>query len=654
MRRAIAWSAGILAGILLALILAVILFDWGRLAPWLGARLSDAAGREVSLSGLAVEWSWRPRILVSDLRVANAPWGSGPLLADIRELDVTISIPALFQGRLEVPRLVLTGARLLLEQDAQGRANWDFVAGSATAGAVAPDNRREMPMIGAMAITGGTLDYRDPRRGIDFRSRLDSVAATGADRKNRVRLKGEGTLDGKSFTLTLTGGSLLALRAAETPYPLTLEAAAGGTRFSLDGTMTDPVRLDGADLLLRLSGPDLAEIFPIFGIPTPTTAAYELAGRLRRGEGRWRVDDLEGRVGDSDLAGWLSIDPREEVPLVRAELVSQHLRLIDLGGLIGLDPGQEDPTAGVAPPGRVLPAIPVKLERLRATDMDIHFTGADVKAPGLPLRELEFHLKLAGGLATLSPLRFEADIGQVAGTVALDGRREQPEGTFDLKVRNLGLKPFVKGTAFEAETDGALAGRLRLQGTGRSLAEILGTSDGSLVLVMENGSISHLLVEVAGLDAAEALARLIGGDKPIDVRCLVADFTVEKGDMRSSTLVLDTTDTNIGGTLRLNLGEEALEGRLRPKPKDFSPLTARVPILIGGTLAEPRIGIDGGRLATKGAAAATLGLLLTPLAAIVPFLDAGGGEDSPCRTLVRQARAQEGKDPAERATEGDD
>lgn len=644
MRRAICWGAGLLAGTLLVLVLAAILFDWSRLAPWLGTRLSYEMGREVTVADLDVDWSWHPRIIISGLRVANADWGSEEPLADIDRLNVTVSLPALLRGRLELPRIMLDKPRLLLEQDAQGRPNWDFTAGDLAAEAAAPDNRREMPLIGALSITGGTLDYHDQRKGIDFSSRLDSIAAEGGDGGEAVRLSGEGTLEGKPFTLTLTGGALLALRASDAPYPLRLEAVAGGTRFTLDGSMRDPVKLDGADLALLLSGPDLAEIFPIFGIPTPTTAAYELHGRLRRGEGLWRVDDLAGRVGKSDLSGWVSVDPRQEVPLIRGELVSRQLRLVDLGGLIGLDPGQDDPSAGVAPAGRVLPAVPVKVERLRAADMDISFTGATVEAPGLPLRELGFHLRLTGGLLTLDPLRFEADIGQVTGNVVLDGTGDLPVGTFNLDIRNLGLKPFFKNTVFAAETDGNMAGRIRLRGTGRSLADILGTSDGEMLLLMENGRISHLLVEVAGLDAAEVLGRLIGGDKPVGVRCLVADFAVVKGDMQSRTLVLDTTDTNIGGQLQLDLSKEALAGRLRPKPKDVSPLTARVPILISGTLAAPHIGIEGGRLAGKGAAALALGTLLTPLAAIIPFLDAGGGEDSPCRTLIREASSG-GKKP---------
>lgn len=636
-RRIAGWGGALFGLLIFGVVFALLLIDWGRLGPWVATRATATIGREVRVETVDIEWSWRPLITIKGLTVANADWAEEDLLADIAEARLRISIPALLRWRLELPELTLIRPVLSLEQNEEGLANWDFATGQAAADAAAPDHRGEMPLIGRLRIEEGRLTYRDPRRGIDLKSRLSTAAVSGSE---HLRLAGDGTVEGKPFKMTLEGGSLLALREGRDPYPLRLDLSAGGTELRLDGTMREPVRLEGADLALELSGPDLAEIFPLFGIPTPTTAPYRLSGQLQRNDGNWRVEGLRGRVGESDLSGWVAIAPREEVPLIEAELHSQQLRLIDLGGLIGLDPGKEDPTASVAPPGKVLPDVPVTLERLRAADMNIRFEGDAVEVPDLPLREVDFHLQLEGGRAQLNPLRFVAQIGEIAGQVTLDGRQDNPRGDFDLSIRNLGLQQFLGGTRFAAETDGMLAGRIRLTGHGRSLSKILGSADGDAMLVMEGGRISHLLVELAGLDVAEGLAMLVQGDKPIAARCLVADFAAQKGHLGARTLVLDTTDTNITGRLSLDLGLERLEGRLVPEPKDFSPLSARVPIIIGGTFADPTIGVEKGPLAGKGAAAAALGVFLTPLAAIIPFLDAGGGEDSPCRSLIQQAKAK--------------
>jgi hypothetical protein len=51
---------------------------------------------------------------------------------------------------------------------------------------------------------------------------------------------------------------------------------------------------------------------------------------------------------------------------------------------------------------------------------------------------------------------------------------------------------------------------------------------------------------------------------------------------------------------------------------------------------KPNIGVKGGPLGARGAAATVLGILLPPLA-ILPFIEAGVGKDSDCDDLIHQA-----------------
>jgi len=61
-------------------------------------------------------------------------------------------------------------------------------------------------------------------------------------------------------------------------------------------------------------------------------------------------------------------------------------------------------------------------------------------------------------------------------------------------------------------------------------------------------------------------------------------------------------------------------------------------VLINGRLGDPQFGIDPSQAIARGAAAAVLGALLTPLAALLPMIELGLGEDSPCHKLIRQAQ----------------
>ena len=73
---------------------------------------------------------------------------------------------------------------------------------------------------------------------------------------------------------------------------------------------------------------------------------------------------------------------------------------------------------------------------------------------------------------------------------------------------------------------------------------------------------------------------------------MVADGAPQKGALKIGKLVLDTTDTNIGGAGRLDFRDESLNLRLEAHPKDVSLPMFRAPVITGGTLKKPTAGID--------------------------------------------------------------
>jgi uncharacterized protein involved in outer membrane biogenesis len=269
----------------------------------------------------------------------------------------------------------------------------------------------------------------------------------------------------------------------------------------------------------------------------------------------------------------------------------------------------------------------------------VHFTGEHVEAPGLPIDRLSAALTIDAGQARLDPLAFTIAQGSFAGTVELDGRADMPRARLAMDIRRMDLHRFFAGTRFAPQTSGTLAGHLELAGRGRSTAELLGGADGRATLLMAGGSLSALLIEAAGLDIAKALGLALGRDQPMAVRCLVADFGLSGGDARTRALVLDTEGAVITGDGDINLRNERMGLRLTAHPKDASPFSARAPVLVNGTLKKPTIGIDPAAEAARGGLAVALGALLTPLAAIIPFLEPGLGEDQDCGRLIQQAQA---------------
>ena len=72
-------AAGLTALVLLAVAVAVATFDPRTLVGPVQARVKAATGRDLTIAGpIDLKLSLEPRIVVSDVSLGNAPWGSAP------------------------------------------------------------------------------------------------------------------------------------------------------------------------------------------------------------------------------------------------------------------------------------------------------------------------------------------------------------------------------------------------------------------------------------------------------------------------------------------------------------------------------------------------------------------------------------------------
>jgi uncharacterized protein involved in outer membrane biogenesis len=121
------------------------------------------------------------------------------------------------------------------------------------------------------------------------------------------------------------------------------------------------------------------------------------------------------------------------------------------------------------------------------------------------------------------------------------------------------------------------------------------------------------------------------------IRCSVMDFQAQQGVLAEKTFFIDTTDVLISGRGDINLQSEKLQLELKGDPKHARFSRLRSPITVGGTLALPAIGVDVKKLAAQAGIAAALGTLLTPVAAVIAFVDPGLAKNIDCAAALNQA-----------------
>ena len=103
----------------------------------------------------------------------------------------------------------------------------------------------------------------------------------------------------------MIGGAVLSLRETTRPWPIDLQLQNGPTKVSLVGTMLDPMAFEGADLKLKLAGPDMSLLSELLGLPLPKTPNYQIAGQLDLANKRVQLHDGKARGrGSSDSAAF--------------------------------------------------------------------------------------------------------------------------------------------------------------------------------------------------------------------------------------------------------------------------------------------------------------------------------------------------------------
>lgn len=619
-------------GVVLVLgVLLVVLLnsEWAR--AFAERTATERAGRRVTIGDLHVRPALRPRITLDDLRIANPEWAKTRHLVDAAEVRAEIALLPLFSGRVVIEDLLLAHARVGLEQEGD-RATWRF----------GPSGSEESIItLRRVAIDHGHITYRYPDEKTALEIDVEGDLASGGE----LQLTGKGRFRGHPTTAVMQAPAILP--SPDTPIEMTAKGTIGSIRVAMAGSVR-AAEQDGIDLRLDLSGESLADLEELVPMNLPDTPPYRIKGRVRNPGGVWTLDGLEGKVGDSDLSGRLTFDRGRKIPVLRAELSSQLLDFDDLGPLVGAPPRtapgetasarQKAKAQALESRSHVLPDRPFKVKQWPRMDADVTLAAQRIQRPdALPIDRLKAHLLMNEGQLALKPLEFGFAGGSVKLDVALDGRTDPLNGKVKIDFNKLQLaRLFPKVKQLDA-SKGLIYGRAELAGRGASVAQLLGTSTGGLSLLINGGTISNLVLELVGLDVAEMLRIFATRDPQVKLRCAAADFEVKDGLATTRTFVVDTADTVVGATGKIDFKREFVDFVVHPAPKDPSPFALRTPLIVSGPFKDLGVKPEIGPLAARGAAAALLAAV-NPLLALAPFIETGPGKDSDCAQLANEVR----------------
>ena len=260
--------------------------------------VEKATGRTLTIDG-GLELR-AGRVVVVELRgarLANAEWGSSEDMLSVDRAELSVDLRQLLRGKAVAQLLHVDGAKLLFEQDQQGRSNWAF-----------GDEAGEQPVSGERETEAEAKDSANVTPPLVARSRLTDIDITvihaamqqpltinldslnhNVDRKSRLHTSLVGTIEGRSMKLQASAGPLAqVLNAGEIDFDLNADFE--NLKVEAGGNLDQWLQPQRANVEISATSPEIARVFETLKLAPLISGATDVKASLQPGDGDHRLE----------------------------------------------------------------------------------------------------------------------------------------------------------------------------------------------------------------------------------------------------------------------------------------------------------------------------------------------------------------------------
>ncbi len=265
-RRRVVTIAVVLVGVpAVAAACLVLYLRFADLSGWrdtVAEKVSQSLGRKITIAGeFKPEVGLTTRLTAGGISLANPDWCDDGTMASVRRLVVELDLWSLVSGPLTIHDIEIEGARVVLEKDADGRANWDFDTGESPKTSTGP---LELALQHVL-VKDVQVAWSEPSRAAPLVAGIDRFEITG-DPAGMLDLEFDGTAGNRDLRIAGRIGTLAGLlQAAAVDYDLT--GSLDGVRFSSQGTIKELKTLDGVHVTVDVRGDDLGDLRDLINLP---------------------------------------------------------------------------------------------------------------------------------------------------------------------------------------------------------------------------------------------------------------------------------------------------------------------------------------------------------------------------------------------------
>jgi uncharacterized protein involved in outer membrane biogenesis len=286
--------------LILGSIVVYFLLDTNRLKGPLAKLISAQTGRELTINGdLFLHLGRQLNLGISGAELANADWAADPAMVTVDRIGITVDVASLFDGPLLIEQLRIDGARVSLEEAADGAGNWQLFEDDAEEESGFAFDEGLPVVVRRLNVDDCLVTYSTPERSSPLRLEIASLDQA-ADADGFLDLSGQGVLEGRPVSIEGGIGPFAALLNARN-FRHELAITIGDTQVRSRGSVGDLTQLEEIDLVFDVHEPDAGFYADLLGVPGALAGPIELEAELSPNRPGIAAE-VSGSVGGFDLS----------------------------------------------------------------------------------------------------------------------------------------------------------------------------------------------------------------------------------------------------------------------------------------------------------------------------------------------------------------
>ncbi|MDJ0817557.1 MAG: AsmA family protein [Desulfobacterales bacterium] len=614
---------GLIAGLIILLVVLAfvpITIDLSEYKGTVESAASLALGRPVKVDDkIVIATSLQPYFSLEGLRISNPEdFQTGDFL-QMKEARIGVKVLPLLSGKVHITGIKVIGLTVLLVEDKKGAVNWIFNPATETEPKAPSEPKprsaeREFELqsdslvVADLLLEDISVDYRSADVKDPLQLKINECKGTMTAGKP-LTLDIKGALFDEPYTTSIEIGSLKEFLEENRSW-MEIKTEIAKTRFAFSGTVDLAQATQILKLKAEVAGDRLDSLNGLLDLDLPPLKSYRSAAQLTLKEKHAELSNFEVQVGQTKLAGKMTVDNSGAKSKSKIDLTAPLIQLddFDVGdwspekaqsqdtaeksqnekqddtgtGKAGQPSSDEDVAALLSPEvlGKYEVQLNVKVNKV--------LSGNDQLGSG------SLTATLKDGRFSIDPLKLNIPGGSFALAASLKPDVNAPEASIRADMEKFDFGVLVRRANPKADMGGVINLEVDLKSSADSFETLMAKGNGYFDV---SGRLENLEAGIIDLWAVNVIAAVVSQEKDASkINCVVGRFSMKDGILEPDILLIDTSKIRICGKGHVDFKKQQIDLKMAPTPKRAEYFSLATPIEVEGQFSDFGVGIQAGGL----------------------------------------------------------